>query len=1218
MSEDLAKLKVTIEGDSKSFKREMSQSEAEAKRASDAIKKAMSGINFKSKLGKEELAAGNLLKKTLSDIKSGGLPQSVRDSMKDYVKQAQLAAGIKVHTDEYKNLSSDIDAAEKALSKLEREQQRLSILGEDKGLSSEYQDLTEKAKKAQTAMEELIMKRGQLENTGEDVEFTPQYQNLYDSRMSEGQRLKSLENQKKERISQGLPMTDVDASGQMFNLDEEIVKSKKHLQELEQEMESLEGKDKMLQASEATRKLSSEIEATREKLAQYKTEMTGLTAAGLDKGSGTWIKNQQEISRTIAMLEKYRAAQSGMVANGQDVQSVTSDKLSSGSGLETAGATASYSLKQIPAKMKEIASSVSNTVKNIPVLGTVIKNTAYVGSKALGGLRTAVNLVSKGWGGLKRAVGGLRAVFNSVSTVIRRTSGAFAALIQKFTSGIPIIGRAKNSMNGMGQSGRGLRGILSTLGMTARFMFASFVIQGALNGAKEGMQNLSKYSKQTNADLSLLMSSLTQLKNSLATAFAPILTVITPILNALIQKIITVVNAFGQLTASLAGQTTFVKAKKVNQDYAASLDKSSKKAKNLQRTLMGFDEINKLDDKNSSNSSSGSGLSPNDMFETVQIPNKYKDLAKMLKDAWAQGDFTKIGQMVGKKINEALESIPWDRIKKTCNKIAKSIATFLNGFIETVDWGLVGNTISQGLNTAFGFVNTFAKNFHWDSLGKAIGDGINGAMEGLDWDLIQETVRNVVGGIVTSINTFIATTKWNLVGKTIGNGLNTALEAVYTAVTNFKWKEAGKALADAINGLFDTFDYAKAGKTLSNGIKGVLDFAITALENIKWDKAVKGIEKFFENIDWTGIANRVFELIGAAFGGLAALLGGLIGDAVEGAQKYFKKKIEECGGNIPLGILKGIKDGIKNIAKWIKDNIFKPFIDAFKKAFGIHSPSTVMAEQGTHIISGLLKGLKDKIKEVLSWVGKLPGEFKEKLGNAKEWLVGKGKDAITGIKNGWNAVKKSNLLDRVAEIKNEIYQKIGDVRGKVTSRGKEVIIGLKNGLDNNWKTMSSTLSNLPSKISKAIPNLYKTGKNAIQNFANGFASVKIKLPHISTTWDKHELGNLSFSTPSFSLKWYAKGGFPDAGEMFVARESGPEMVGRIGNKNAVANNNQIVDAIRAGVFEAMVNALESFSSDKNQSTDVHVYLEGDSKKLFKVVRKEGQQYQKSTGKPVFS
>lgn len=1052
MSEDLAKLKVTIEGDSKSFKREMSQSEAEAKKACNAIKKAMNNIGFKNTAG-DKLAApwkqvGKRIKSTITDMRAGEL----KESMKDYVKEAQLAAGIKVYTDDYLRIKDDIDRTNKSLEKMQQKKRDLQARRED--------------------------------------------------------------------------TTAIDA----------------------------------------------------------------------------------QIAGTKKQASRYNSDRAVMIARGQDVQSAVSGKLSSGSGLETAGATASYSLKQIPAKMREITSSVNNTIKRIPVLGKVLSNAAYVGSK--------------GWGGLKKIISGTSSVFQRVSTAIKRTSGVFAALIQKFTSGIPIIGRTRKSMNGMGQSGRGLRGILSTLGMTARFMFASFIIQGALSGAKEGMQNLSKYSKQTNADLSLLMSSLTQLKNSLATAFAPILTVITPVLNALIQKIITVVNAFGQLTASLAGQTTFVKAKKVNQDYAASLDKSSKKAKNLQRTLMGFDEINKLDDKNSSNSSGSGGLSPNDMFETVKIPNKYKDLAKMLKDAWAQGDFTKIGQMVGKKVNEALESIPWDKIKKTCNKIAKSIATFLNGFIETVDWGLVGNTISQGLNTAFGFANTFAKNFHWDSLGKAIGNGINGAMKGLDWDLIQETVRNVVGGIVTSINTFIKTTKWNLVGKTIGNGLNTALEAVYTAVTNFKWKKAGKALADAINGLFDTFDWAKAGKTISNGIKGVLDFAITAIENVKWSNVGKDIATFLENIDWLGIATRIYKLLCTALAsvlaGLAGLLGKLIGDAAKNAQKYFKKKIEECGGNIPLGILKGIKDGMKNIAKWVKDNIFKPIIDAFKTAFGIHSPSTVMAEQGTHIISGLLKGLKDKIKDVLSWIAKLPGEFKEKLGNAREWLVGKGKDAITGIKNGWNAAKKTNLLDHVAKIKNEIYEKIGDVKGKVTSRGKEVITGLKNGLDNNWKTMNNTLSNLPSKISKAIPNLYKTGKNAIQNFADGFASVRIKLPHISTTWNRHNLGNLSFSTPSFSLNWYAKGGLPDAGEMFVARERGPEMVGRIGNKNAVANNNQIVDAIRAGVFEAMVNALESFGGDKNQNTEVHVYLEGDSKKLFKVVRKEGQQYQKSTGKPVFS
>ena len=53
---------------------------------------------------------------------------------------------------------------------------------------------------------------------------------------------------------------------------------------------------------------------------------------------------------------------------------------------------------------------------------------------------------------------------------------------------------------------------------------------------------------------------------------------------------------------------------------------------------------------------------------------------------------------------------------------------------------------------------------------------------------------------------------------------------------------------------------------------------------------------------------------------------------------------------------------------------------------------------------------------------------------------------------------------------------------------------------------------------------------------------------------------------------FANGGFVDEGEMFVAREAGPELVGRIGKKTAVANNDQIVKGISAGVYNAMVAA----------------------------------------------
>ena len=93
--------------------------------------------------------------------------------------------------------------------------------------------------------------------------------------------------------------------------------------------------------------------------------------------------------------------------------------------------------------------------------------------------------------------------------------------------------------------------------------------------------------------------------------------------------------------------------------------------------------------------------------------------------------------------------------------------------------------------------------------------------------------------------------------------------------------------------------------------------------------------------------------------------------------------------------------------------------------------------------------------------------------------------------------------------------------------------------------------------------------------------------------------------------------FPGMGEMFVARESGPELVGRMGNRSAVANNNQIIAGIRAGVFEAVVNAFESMQGRNDRGQELHIYLEGDAKKLFKVIRQEGNNYQKQTGNPVF-
>lgn len=308
-------------------------------------------------------------------------------------------------------------------------------------------------------------------------------------------------------------------------------------------------------------------------------------------------------------------------------------------------------------------------------------------------------------------------------------------------------------------------------------------------------------------------------------------------------------------------------------------------------------------------------------------------------------------------------------------------------------------------------------------------------------------------------------------------------------------------------------------------------------------------------------------MIGAAVGGLGAFLGGLISNAVAEAQKYFQGKIEECGGNIPLGILKGIKDGIVGIGEWIKEHIFTPFMKGFKNVFGIHSPSTIMAEQGEYIISGLLKGVKDNSSKFFDDIKDLPGKTVKSIGNIKE---------------------------------------------KVHTKGMDIIQGLKDGFEDKWDGFAGILSNLPEKIKNAVPNLFDVGSSIIQNFANGFSSVHIPMPHISTSWNRHQVGPLSFSTPSFNLQWYARGGFPEVGQLFVANEAGPEMVGKMGNRNVVANNNQIITGIRNGVFEAVLDALNASGildrDDSEKEVVLEFTLKADSETLYKVVRKGKKKY----------
>lgn len=281
-----------------------------------------------------------------------------------------------------------------------------------------------------------------------------------------------------------------------------------------------------------------------ERLEQKKRDLTNSRSgneAERAKRSEAIANVEGQIKATEKQLESYQAHRQYMQFRNTDTERPYTGKLSDGNSFETAGAV----MRQTAERIREVKEAATEAIKQVPVLGKVLSNVAYVGSK--------------GWGGLKKLISGVASGIKTLASgAIQKSSGAFGALIQKFSSGIPIVRRFTGAVKNNGNSfGGGLKNILKyTLGIRSLFVLVNKLRSALVSG----FNNLSQYSGETNNSLSMLMSSLTQLKNAFAAAFAPILNIVAPILNALIQKIVSVVNTVGQLIAALTGGSTYIKA----------------------------------------------------------------------------------------------------------------------------------------------------------------------------------------------------------------------------------------------------------------------------------------------------------------------------------------------------------------------------------------------------------------------------------------------------------------------------------------------------------------------------------------------------------------------------------------------------------------------------------------------------------------------------------
>lgn len=320
------------------------------------------------------------------------------------------------------------------------------------------------------------------------------------------------------------------------------------------------------------------------------------------------------------------------------------------------------------------------------------------------------------------------------------------------------------------------------------------------------------------------------------------------------------------------------------------------------------------------------------------------------------------------------------------------------------------------------------------------------------------------------------------------------------------------------------------------------------------------------NIQWIAIAEKILELLGYALGSitgaLARLIGNLIAQGASEAYQYFEDKIKEAGGNVVDGILLGILDALLGIGSWIVDNVFKPILDGFKNAFGIHSPSTVMQEQGHYIIEGLLLGITDFL---------------------------------------------SKIKKKFEEIRNLVTEKMDNIKSSAVSKVNEMKKGLSDGVERIKESFRSGFSTLVGYVKSPINSIIRFINNflyAIQTMQNSFAnalnSMSISLPH----WLEKLTG---FSSVGFNVGYWSAPMVPYLAQGAVIPPN-KEFMAVLGDQKS-GNN------IEAP--ESLIRRIVREESGNGKGSTYNVTAQVNRRTLFDLVLEEGKVRRTVTGRNPF-
>lgn len=180
----------------------------------------------------------------------------------------------------------------------------------------------------------------------------------------------------------------------------------------------------------------------------------------------------------------------------------------------------------------------------------------------------------------------------------------------------------------------------NSLARIAKYRIMRGILKSITSGLKEGLENVYQYSNgmageahRMAATLDSLSTANQTMKNQIGSAWSELLAIIIPVINAILSKIREFVDGMSQLFAALGGNSSYYKATDATKKFAKATAGGAKAAKELRNTLMGFDEINRLDAPNNSGGGGGgsTGNDMNNMFDYTKISDNMRNVAEIIK-----------------------------------------------------------------------------------------------------------------------------------------------------------------------------------------------------------------------------------------------------------------------------------------------------------------------------------------------------------------------------------------------------------------------------------------------------------------------------------------------------------------------------------------------------------------------------------------------------------